>query len=86
MITEAVLTKYRELGGDLEGLGRWARQQPRDARLEQHLYELDRLLQQVAMVRRGLVDALFAERIRREIEHASVSPEIAAQVWEFGRG
>jgi len=84
MITETVLATYRQLGGDLEGLGRWAgHPRPDDPGFEQSLYELDRLLQQAVIVTRGFADEAFADRIRREVERATASPEIAAQVWEL---
>ena len=83
MITEEVLTTYRQMGGNLDGLGRWVPHPPRD--LEQGLYELDHLLQQAVMVTRALADEEFAERIRREVEQASASPAIAAQIWESAR-
>jgi len=81
MITEEVLATYRRIGGDLDGLGRWVPHQPLE--VERALYELARLLQQAVMVTSGLTDADFADRIRREVEHASASPEIAAKIWEL---
>jgi hypothetical protein len=83
MITEAVLATYRQIGGDLEGIGRWVRLPPDQPGLEQQLYALAQLLQQVEMVKQGHVADAFADRIRREVERATASPEIAAQVWEL---
>lgn len=85
MITEEVLAKYRQLGGDLDGLGRWAGPQPSDPTFERSLYELDRLLQQAMMVTLGIVDDAFAEHVRREVERATASAEIAAEIWELAR-
>ena len=83
MITEEVLATYRRIGGNLDGLGRWVPHPLPD--LEKALYELDRLRQQAVLVTRGLADDEFAERIRREVEQASASPAIAAQIWESAR-
>jgi hypothetical protein len=88
MITETVLSAYRELDGNLDGIGRWWRSD--DAGLERSLYQLAELVQRASLVTRGLTDAEFAEGIRREVEQATASSEIAAKLWELaasgGRG
>ena len=80
MITNEILATYRQLRGQLGDLDR-SRGPWDDPAFAQSLDDLGRLVQQAVMVTRGLTDEAFAERVRRDIERATASSEIAAQVW-----
>jgi hypothetical protein len=81
MITDPVLAMYERLGGDLDGLGRWASTKGMEAGMEDRLIELDRLIQQAGLVNRGLADPAFAGRIRAAIGASSATPEVEARIW-----
>ena len=40
-------------------------------------------VQQAVTVTRALTDEAFADRVRRDVDLSTASPEIAAEVWEL---
>lgn len=82
MITNEILATYRQLRGQLGDLDR-ARGPWDDPAFAQSLDDLGRLVQQAVMVTRGLTDEAFAERVRRDVDGATASSDIAAEVWEL---
>lgn len=80
MITTEKIAIFKKFAGDIDGWARTAAAEEKAAISDADWYEIDGLIQDYALVKKGLASARYAEKLELRMQNAAPSPEDAAEL------